>query len=411
MDRSLAARLGRPVGSAAPGPRRVRAGRADWSGGRRTGGSPRRARAGLLGGLGASRLALARAALALLRAHRRARLALVAAFAALSLCAVAWVWFRTSSFVAVEHVRVSGVSGPDAGAIEAALSGEARRMSTLDVHDGALLAAVARFRVVREVHASPRFPHGLSIHVVEQLPVAALTFGSLRTAVAADGTVLGPALLSGSLPTLDCASVPSPGRRVGDASLLGALDVLGAAPAPLARYVTRAYSGPRGLTVAMRDGLLVYFGDATRPHAKWLSLARVLADPSSAGASYVDVRLPERPAAGFPAGVAPPAADASGATPGTGESASERSPTSEESTIAALASGLSAAGAGGAATGAPAQTASGGATEPTSAGGEASSGAGGEASRGPGGEASSGPGGEASSGAGGGAAPETAPGG
>ena len=48
----------------------------------------------------------------------------------------------------------------------------------------------------------------------------------------------------------------------------------------------------------MRDGLLVYFGDDARPHAKWLALARVLADPSSDGSRYVDVRLPERPAAG-----------------------------------------------------------------------------------------------------------------
>ena len=59
--------------------------------------------------------------------------------------------------------------------------------------------------------------------------------------------------------------------------------------------------------MALRGGLLAYFGDATLPHAKWLSLARVLADPSSAGASYVDVRLPERPAAGFAAGVTAPA--------------------------------------------------------------------------------------------------------
>ena len=77
--------------------------------------------------------------------------------------------------------------------------------------------------------------------------------------------------------------------------------------APLAKQVTRAYSSSKGLTLAMHSGLLVYFGDGTRPHAKWLSLARVLADPSSAGASYVDVRLPERPAAGFPGGVAPAA--------------------------------------------------------------------------------------------------------
>jgi hypothetical protein len=77
----------------------------------------------------------------------------------------------------------------------------------------------------------------------------------------------------------------------------------------------------------------VYFGDASRPHAKWLSLARVLADPSSAGASYVDVRLPERPAAGFP-GSAGPAA-----------STSESKPTSNSApgTAAELAAGLTAA--------------------------------------------------------------------
>ena len=61
-----------------------------------------------------------------------------------------------------------------------------------------------------------------------------------------------------------------------------------------------------GLTLVLRPNLLAYFGDDSRPHAKWLSLARVLADPSSAGASYIDVRLPERPAAGFAPGAMPP---------------------------------------------------------------------------------------------------------
>ncbi len=74
--------------------------------------------------------------------------------------------------------------------------------------------------------------------------------------------------------------------------------MLGAAPRMLLGWVERVYEGREGFTVAMRGGLLLYFGDATRPHAKWRSAARVLADPSSAGATYVDVRAPERPAAG-----------------------------------------------------------------------------------------------------------------
>lgn len=247
--------------------------------------------------------------------------------------------------MAVEHVQISGVAGPEAAKIDAALGSEARRMSTLDVHTGPLLAAVAPFRVVRELHATPSFPHGLRISVIEQPPVAALTVGTWRTAVAADGVVLGPALLRGSLPTLEGTAQPLAGARLGDPTLLAALRILGAAPAPLRRLATRAYEGPMGLTIAMHSGLLIYFGDGTRPHAKWLSLEPVLADPSSAGASYVDVRLPQRPAAGFPPGVAPSSdSGTSGELIGSEQAADEHANLSEESTVAALAAGLSAAG-------------------------------------------------------------------
>jgi len=373
MERSLAARLTRPLASPAPrSPARARAPRRA-----RPASSPRRPPAG------ARRLTRpARAGLALLREHRRVRIALLSVVLALPVLAGGWLWLRDSSLVSVQRVRVSGVHGPDAPAIEAALVSAGLHMSTLDVRSGTLRAAVAPFAVVREVRAIPSFPHGLRIDVVEQLPVAALVVGNARTAVAADGVVLGPALLSSSLPTVTGYSEPEAGRRVRGPSLLASLTVLGAAPAPLARFVARAFSGPFGLTVAMRNGLLAYFGDATRPHAKWFSLARVLADPSATGASYVDVRLPARPAAGFPAGVQPGAGASTSATgtSATGTSASEQTSTSE-TTVAALAAGLttgSGAGAPGAA-GASSSTGSEAAAEPSQAssapGGEASPGA------------------------------------
>ncbi len=117
--------------------------------------------------------------------------------------------------------------------------------------------------------------------------------------------------------------------------VLQALNVLGAAPGELDRLAEKAFYGPRGLTVQMRDGLLVYFGDASRPHAKWLALAAVLADKSSAGATYVDVRLPGKPAAGFPPGRGPSRPEQEA----TGESLQQ----SSESTVSALAAGLAAA--------------------------------------------------------------------
>jgi cell division protein FtsQ len=197
--------------------------------------------------------------------------------------------------------------------------------------------------VVRELRVSTHFPHGLSIRVIEQPPVAALTVAGTKTAVAASGVVLGPGLASGSLPTLAGSSLPAPGQRLHDAGLLGAVAALGAAPAALAKQVTRAYSSRKGLTLTMRSGLLVYFGDGTRPHAKWLSLARVLADSSSAGASYVDVRLPERPAAGFPGGAAPPLS--------TSETETSSSASSRGDSTSAIAERLSEAAGTGSATG------------------------------------------------------------
>jgi cell division protein FtsQ len=228
------------------------------------------------------------------------------ALAVLALLGGGWLLLRKSPLVSVEHVQIVGVQGVDAGRIDAALQGAARGMSTLSVNVAALHAAVAPFHVVKDLSVSTSFPHGLRIDVVEQLPVAVLSAGGAHTAVAADGVVLGPALpgLLAServpLPAITLAAgSPMPlGGVVENATARAELTVLGAAPRVLLGWVSKVFTGPEGLTVAMRNGVLIYFGDPTRPHAKWLSGARVLADPSSAGATYVDVRAPERPAAG-----------------------------------------------------------------------------------------------------------------
>jgi cell division protein FtsQ len=72
-----------------------------------------------------------------------------------------------------------------------------------------------------------------------------------------------------------------------------------AAPAPLRRRIERVNEEPgRGLVVELRRGPDVVLGSAERLEGKWAAAARVLADPAARGASYVDVRLPERPVAG-----------------------------------------------------------------------------------------------------------------
>lgn len=270
--------------------------------------------------------------LSAIASRRRLRIAAICVTVALPVLGGGWLWLRHSSLVAVEHVRITGVRGPQAHAIETALRDAAKGMSTLDTKPAALQAAVSRFPAVGDVRAIPSFPHSLRIEVSQLPAVAVLLVGGTRTAVGADGTVLGPSLLSSSLPAVVDDVAPGTGARISNTLVLQALGVLGTAPAALDRLAGRAYFGPRGLTVAMRNGLLVYFGDATRPHAKWLSLASVLADKSAAGATYVDVRLPGRPAAGFPPGATPSHTEEAA----KGESQQGKS----ESTIAALAAGL-----------------------------------------------------------------------
>jgi cell division protein FtsQ len=56
--------------------------------------------------------------------------------------------------------------------------------------------------------------------------------------------------------------------------------------------------GSEGLTVELRDGPPLIFGTRDDAPAKWAAAARVLAEPSAAGATYLDLRVPGRVAAG-----------------------------------------------------------------------------------------------------------------
>jgi cell division protein FtsQ len=228
---------------------------------------------------------------------RRPPLRAVAAFACvLALLAVGWLWLRDSRLVAVKRVTVTGATGPDAARIEAALEGAARDMTTLHVRGGALRTAVEPFPTVLGVRTASDFPHALRIQVRERNPVAAVVAGEQRVPVAADGTLMRTTRGAG-LPEITAKAAPA-GARATDAGVRRALTVLAAAPPQLRARVRRVYLGPNGLTLPLRDGPTLYLGGSERLRAKWVAATVVLADPTSAGATYVDVRVPERPVAG-----------------------------------------------------------------------------------------------------------------
>lgn len=259
----------------------------------------------------AGRRALARGARALpalpLRMRRRLLLLLVAS---LVLAAGYQFWLRDSTLVAVEEVTVTGLTTKDAPRVRAALASAAHTMTTLHVEQAELVRSIAAYPVVRALEVRADFPNKLEIHVVEHRPAALV--GGLP--VAGDGTILRGLPVEGSLPEID-ARGDLDGDRLTDPVTLHAARVAGGAPGPLRGRLERIeMRREEGIVVELGDGPELIFGDASRVRAKWIAAARVLADPEAAGATYIDLRLPGRPAAGgLPAATLAPVAPAGSA--------------------------------------------------------------------------------------------------
>ncbi len=257
-----------------------------------------------------------------MRGPRPGRRGLIALLALVLVAGGVYVWLRDSSLVSVQRVRITGVSGLDSGRIRAALRTAARNMTTLDVRLGQLRTAVAPYPVVQRVDASTEFPHGMTIHVTEHVPVATALTGGRRIAVSADGTLLHDVTPSGPLPTIVLPVPPGGARLTGPAA--DEVRLLAAAPYRLlARVATASDGSAHGLTAVLRAGPSLYFGTVGQLALKWSAATGVLADHSSAGALYIDVSVPARPAAGGASDVNPgPATGAQSTTAPAGNTVS-----------------------------------------------------------------------------------------
>jgi cell division protein FtsQ len=292
----------RPGGKGARGKAGGGRGKAAGSARRRTRG--RAAHAGTLRTLAFSVLTLR-----LLPPRMRRRILAVLAVC-LVLAAGFQFWLRDSPLVAVEDVKVTGLTTKDAPRVRAALASAAHTMTTLHVDQADLESAIAAYPVVQALEVQADFPHRLEIHVVEYRPAALV--GGLP--VAGDGTILRGLPMEGSLPKID-ARGKLDGDRLSHPAALHAARVAGGAPAPLRGRLERIeVRSEEGIVVELRDGPELIFGNAKHLRAKWIAAVRILADPKAAGASYIDVRLPGRPAAGgLPAETLAPVAPAGSA--------------------------------------------------------------------------------------------------
>lgn len=220
------------------------------------------------------------------------------------------LWVRDSPLVSVDKVTVNGARGATGTAVAMALTDAAKGMTTLDVDEGALMAAVRDYPIVKSIDVKTHFPHGMTITVHQHVPVGTVRAGGSTVAVTADGLLLRGTRVAG-LPAVKSTGIAG-GGRLTDPAALRRLAVLAAATPAQRRMVTRIGAGTHGISLLLHGtaAQVAWFGDDARLKAKWIALSRVLADPGAKGAGYIDVRVPERPAAGgFPASAAAGATD------------------------------------------------------------------------------------------------------
>jgi cell division protein FtsQ len=210
--------------------------------------------------------------------------------------ALGWLWFRDSSFAAVERVTITGSSSSEQAQVRDALETAAAGMSTLRVDEPALEEVVEPFSSVAGLRVRPDFPHDLRIEVIEHEPVATIRTGGSSVPATGGGLLLN-GVRAADLPAITTRA-PLHGRHVSDARTLAALTVAAAAPPELRARAERLFYGAGGMTLDLRNGPDLIFGSAGDARGKWLAAARVLADESSTGATYLDLRVPKVVAAG-----------------------------------------------------------------------------------------------------------------
>jgi len=208
-------------------------------------------------------------------------------------------WLRDSSLVSVEAVRVEGIDprAQNGDELQAALEAAAKEMTTLHVRSELLTEAIKPFPLVESVKARADFPHKLTLTVIERRPTALIETKDERLAVASDGTLLPALALKGfELPRLALENPPDKSKVEGPVS--DQIGVLAAAPDALLALAESARGDAGGVTVTMRGGIELRFGDAVNVREKWRAAAAILSDPGIGELGYVDLSSPSRAAIG-----------------------------------------------------------------------------------------------------------------
>lgn len=225
---------------------------------------------------------------------------LLTGFVLIAVAAGLYAGARTTSVFAVRTVEVSGAGPADAARVRRALAplmGE----SLLAVGGDDVELRVLRLPEVARVSFDRAYPHTLRVTVVPELPTVVVRRGAESWLVSGRGRVLRK-IPRGSAARLPRAWVPRDSElargATADAAAGGeaarAIAVLRSARFRVpVRTVT---TGEAGLTLFLRDGVELRFGDTSNLRLKLAVARRAL--PFVGSGSYLDVSVPQRPVSG-----------------------------------------------------------------------------------------------------------------
>lgn len=201
---------------------------------------------------------------------RRLRLALVG-LVMLAAIALA-VWIATTPTLRVRHVRISGTSDPALLTTIQALPLTGCFVLTCDTSTD--VVRIERLPTVARADVSVAPPDTLLVRVTPRLPLLIWRAAGDAFLVGADGVLIAPAEPADltRLPLVDDPSGAAlsggparPGARLPVALVELAAQLRSALPGMLGASVTLRYDPAEGLVADDGRGLLVAFGDPTRP--------------------------------------------------------------------------------------------------------------------------------------------------
>lgn len=203
-------------------------------------------------------------------------------------------WVTNSVLFELRTLRVSGNSHVSPEDV-ARMGGLTEHTNVLWFSSSVVERSLERNPWILSARISRVLPSVIAVAIEERVPVAILTPG--RWLVAADGTVLASADGATGLPEVTVAET---GLRVGLRLLTPPpeLTMLGSLPSGLLRNVASVAGQSGNLTLTLRSGVTVIYGDASRATEKARALQSVLTWTSRNGVhpAYVDVRAPTTPA-------------------------------------------------------------------------------------------------------------------